>query len=244
VSTGATAGAPGAVRGRLCAGLLRRASHRLALRLYVRRAMSREDRFRMLGFALSVQPTVFHPRLFGTSRFFGRYLRTRDLHHAEILEIGCGSGILSFVAARRGARVTALDINPRAVRCTEANARSNGLEARVNVLESDLFDSLSAGRAFDHIVWNPPFYGAEQTDDASRAWNAGPAYGVINRFARSACRFLRPGGSVILVTSSDAGEREILSAMAREGFAALLRARRRGLFETLSIFEFRGAARE
>jgi len=234
---GHTAGAVGP-RGTLPMRLLRRGSHLLALHLFVRRAMSREDRLTMFGIALRVPPTVFHPRFFRTSRYFGAYLRGRDLRGAGVLEIGCGSGILSLVAARGGARVTALDINPRAVACTDANARLNGLAGNVSVILSDLFARVPPASTFDHIVWNPPFYPAEQSDHASRAWNAGRAYGVITRFASSAAPHLRPGGTIILMTSSDAGEREILAALRAEGFTPALRSRRRGLFETLRIYEF------
>jgi len=218
--------------------VLRRGSHLLALHLFVRRATTREDAVRMFGLSLRVPPTVFHPRLYGTSRFLGEHLRGRDLRSADVLEIGCGSGLLAFLAAQGGARVTAIDINPRAVACTEDNARANGLDERVSVIESDLFERLPPGRTFDHIIWNPPFYRAEQSDHASRAWNAGISYEVISRFAASAGPYLRPSGTIILVTSSDAGQEEIYSLLGREGFTPAFRLQRRGLFETLSIVEF------
>ncbi|HTO92948.1 MAG TPA: HemK2/MTQ2 family protein methyltransferase [Bacteroidota bacterium] len=240
-----TAHAPAApgLRGTLPLRLLRRGSHVVALHLFVRRAMAREDNVSMFGIALRVPPTVFHPRFSRTSRFFGRYIRAKELRGAEVLEIGCGSGILSLVAARAGARVTALDINPRAVEATATNARMNKLDACVRVMTSDLFERIPRGTTFDRIVWNPPFYPAEQSDDASRAWNAGRSYGVIARFAASAGDYLRPGGTIMLVTSTDAGEREILAELESAGFTPALRSRSRGFFETLSIFEFARTAR-
>lgn len=51
---------------------------------------------------------------------------------SEVVDVGCGSGILGIAAARLGARtVTAVDIDPAAVTVTAANAARNGLAAVV-----------------------------------------------------------------------------------------------------------------
>lgn len=49
-----------------------------------------------------------------------------------VADIGCGSGVLAIAAARLGARVVALDLAPEAVAATRANARRNGVSARVD----------------------------------------------------------------------------------------------------------------
>jgi ribosomal protein L11 methyltransferase len=52
------------------------------------------------------------------------------LRGAEVLDYGCGSGILAIGAARFGAgRVAAVDIDPAAVRATLDNARANDVDA-------------------------------------------------------------------------------------------------------------------
>lgn len=58
---------------------------------------------------------------------------------ARVLDVGCGSGVLSVVAARLGAAsVHALDLDPEALAVTQANARRNGVADVVQVLEHDL----------------------------------------------------------------------------------------------------------
>jgi ribosomal protein L11 methyltransferase len=56
---------------------------------------------------------------------------------ASVLDVGCGSGVLSIAAARLGFDpVTALDFDPQAVEATERNALDNGVV--VDVSQADL----------------------------------------------------------------------------------------------------------
>ena len=52
----------------------------------------------------------------------------------DVIDYGCGSGVLAVAAALLGARrVTALDVDPQARRATAENARINGVSDRVDV---------------------------------------------------------------------------------------------------------------
>lgn len=52
----------------------------------------------------------------------------------EVLDVGCGTGVLALAALRLGAaRALALDLDPLATAATVANARANGLGDRVEV---------------------------------------------------------------------------------------------------------------
>ena len=64
----------------------------------------------------------------------------RDLEGVRLVELGCGLGVPSLVAAARGARVTAVDWATDAIGLLRANAALNGLE--LNALHADW-------RAFD-----------------------------------------------------------------------------------------------
>jgi ribosomal protein L11 methyltransferase len=71
---------------------------------------------------------------------------------ARILDVGCGSGILSIAAARLGAgAVVALDVDPIAVEATIANARRNRLAGRIDTRQGSL---PSGAGPFDLVLAN------------------------------------------------------------------------------------------
>ncbi len=64
----------------------------------------------------------------------------------SVLEIGCGSGIISINLAKRGNQVTAVDINPKAIEATKFNSKKNN--ANIETIEGDMFSKLK-NRKFD-----------------------------------------------------------------------------------------------
>lgn len=74
---------------------------------------------------------------------------------ARVLDLGCGSGILSIAAAKLGAaRVYALDIDAMAVRVTRENAEQNGVADKITADEGSLENVLTSARRFDLLVAN------------------------------------------------------------------------------------------
>jgi ribosomal protein L11 methyltransferase len=79
-------------------------------------------------------------RAFGT----GAHATTRlclelllDLPRGSVLDVGCGSGVLSIAAARLGfGPVTAVDHEAAAVEATRANAAANGVDLTVRRLDA------------------------------------------------------------------------------------------------------------
>jgi ribosomal protein L11 methyltransferase len=70
-----------------------------------------------------------------TTRMALEALEQRDLRGRDVLDVGSGSGVLAIAAARLGAaRVTAVDVDPRACAATRANAVANGVADRVTAV--------------------------------------------------------------------------------------------------------------
>lgn len=66
------------------------------------------------------------------------WLARLNLVDREVIDYGCGSGILALAAARLGARrVWATDIDPQALQATAENAARNGLQKVVQVVGID-----------------------------------------------------------------------------------------------------------
>ena len=80
----------------------------------------------------------------------------------SFLDLGCGSGMHALLATRHSERVTAVDINERALAFTRFNAQLNGA-ADVECVHGSWFDPVS-DRSFDTIVSNPPFVVSPETE--------------------------------------------------------------------------------
>jgi release factor glutamine methyltransferase len=206
--------------------------------LYAKYKLSQRDNVKLMGFSLAVAPSVFHPQLFFSSKILAQFINTLDLKDRELLDMGTGSGLIGLCAASRGASVLGVDINPAAVENASANVKANGLEHRMRVIASDLFTSVPTGKAFDYIVWNPPFYPSQPDTLASLAWRTGKDYDVIDRFAKETNHFLRTKGSVLLILSSDMQTDEILRMFSLRGFSVTSRLSQRKLFEIFTVYEF------
>jgi release factor glutamine methyltransferase len=205
---------------------------------WVKHTMTRSVSIRSLGFSIMVPPTVFHPRFYFTSKFLAEYISTLQLAGRKVLDVGCGSGILSLAAARSGGTVTAIDVNPSAVLATRENASQNGLLGAIHAVESDLFESLDdSATRFDLVLSNPPFYEGGAQTMTERAFRGGSGLEFMSKFARQSPSFLAPGGSILLVLSSDADIRACLRPFEENGFRYRIVKLRKLLFETLSIIE-------
>lgn len=69
-----------------------------------------------------------------------RLLGRNDLAGVRFLDIGCGSGLHSVAAARLGANVTAVDIDPESVRTTLALAERFGVSGQVRARVASVFE--------------------------------------------------------------------------------------------------------
>jgi ribosomal protein L11 methyltransferase len=77
---------------------------------------------------------AFGTGLHETTRLVARALHARRARLGEVLDVGCGSGILALVALGLGApRARCTDIDPEAAAMTRENADRNGLTDRVEV---------------------------------------------------------------------------------------------------------------
>jgi 16S rRNA (guanine1207-N2)-methyltransferase len=86
----------------------------------------------------------------------------------EILDVGCGYGVVGLVAAAQASRGRAVlvDINERAVALALRNARRNGIH-NAEVLWGNLYEPVGE-RTFDLIATNPPIRAGRWCGPSSR----------------------------------------------------------------------------
>ncbi|MFF4553961.1 HemK2/MTQ2 family protein methyltransferase [Streptomyces sp. NPDC001422] len=170
---------------------------------------------------LLAPPGVYRPQQ--DTRLLARALGREDIGpHTRMLELGAGSGALALEAARRGARVTAIDISRRAVLATRLNA----ILARqhVTVRRGDLTEAVT-GRSYDLVISNPPYVPSPDARlprrGAARAWDAGhDGRLLLDRICDAAPAVVGPNGALLLVHSGLCGVGATVERLERGGMSA------------------------
>lgn len=132
--------------------------------------LSKKRIYKYKDIRLEIPPEVFHPGFFSSSLLLLEYILKLQLKEKSLLELGAGSGLLSMVASKKKAYVTATDINPIAIEYLETNSHQNDLQ--VEIIHSNLFDNIP-GQYFDIIAINPPYYKRDPHTPTDHAWYCG-----------------------------------------------------------------------
>lgn len=132
------------------------------------------------GFVLVMDPgRAFGTGLHATTRLVAQAIERNAARLAgrQVLDVGCGSGVLALCALVHGAAVVrAVDNDPEAVSATRENAQRNGFASRV---DADTKDVRAMDRSFPFVVANIETR-------------------VLVPMAESLCRCVEPGGTLVL----------------------------------------------
>jgi SAM-dependent methyltransferase len=105
----------------------------------------------------------------------------------QVLDVGCGTGEQTLLAASSGAQTLGVDVSPVAIERARGKAADRGIEARFEV--ADALNLGDLGLTFDTVIDSGLFH---VFDDASRA-----------KYVASLASVLRPGGRLYLMCFSD-----------------------------------------
>ncbi len=139
---------------------------------------------------------VFHPGLFYSTKFLIDYVLTQPITGESLLELGCGTGLLSIICAKNGALVTATDLSQQAIENITFNAKQNRVQ--IEIIHSDLFDHIGQ-KSFDWIVINPPYYARSIKTEEELAWHCGEEFEYFKKLFLTLKNYMHSKTQVIMV---------------------------------------------
>jgi SAM-dependent methyltransferase len=153
----------------------------------------------VLGHALHPFFGTYIPRRAEHLEMFAQWLKAYDGPTGHAVDVGTGSGVLAFLAARGGfARITATDTNPNALESVRRDVARRDPRPPIRAVEADLFpDDLPPA---DLVVFNPPWLPGTPGEPFDAALE-GPA-DLLERFFGRVVDVLAPGGRVVVLWSN------------------------------------------
>jgi release factor glutamine methyltransferase len=198
-----------------------------------RRYVSTTRSFRYGDLRIHVHPGVFYPGFILSTGIFLRHLDSFDLAGKKLLEIGAGSGIISLLAASKGAIVTSTDISPTAINNIHENTQKNKLN--LTVIESDLFKKVP-NILFDYIIITPPYYPKDPVGFPEMAWYCGNNFEYFEKLFQQLPEFYHDSCTVLMILSEDCNISWIMELAAVHGFKFTLSLQKKRLGEWNYIF--------
>ena len=141
----------------------------------------------------------------------------------RIADIGTGSGAIAIALAVHlpQARITAIDISPKAFDIARSNAKANSVVDRISFLQSDLLAAVVDEAPFDAIVSNPPYIPeidgptlhpeVRDHEPHTALFSGTEGLDIYRRLIPQAHALLRPGGLIALEIGH--GQREALKIL-------------------------------
>lgn len=183
---------------------------------------------------LEIPPQVFHPGFFISTHLLLNYIKQLPLQGKSFLEPGCGSGLLSIYAAKKGANVTATDINPIAIEFLQKNIRLN--ETALSIIHSDLFKDIPL-QLFDIIAINPPYYKKLPRTAKDYAWFCGENGEFFSALFKELTNYMHTNSEVVMVLFDGCDMEMIFNLASQYGLNLMCVQTRNNLLEKYFIYK-------
>lgn len=117
------------------------------------------------------------------------------------IDLGCGSGVLPLLLARREARIqlTGIEIDPASADRARRSIVVNKLEKQIDIIQGDLreLNKAHAAQSLDCVITNPPYRRPENgriSEGEQRARARHELHGCLDDFLDASRYLLRNGG--------------------------------------------------
>ena len=197
------------------------------------RYLSRTRIYSFNNIRLEIPAGVFHPGFFTSTHLLLQYIEDINLEGKNFLELGAGSGLIAFSAAKRGAHVAATDINPVAISALKKNCNANGIN--LSVIQSDLFVNLPVV-PYDIIAINPPYYKKDPLTYEEHAWYCGANGEYFWKLFGSLQKYMHDESQVLMVCCDGCDLQMIRHAAENAGLELNCKLVRPSMLETNFIF--------
>ena len=114
----------------------------------------------------------------------------------SILDIGCGTGLLSIMCAQRNTKalITGIDIEENAVKAATDNSAQSPWPHRITIKHSSLQDFVTSDQLFSNIICNPPYFNSGEEAQLSQRAVARHTSGLSHITLLNACYALLTAG--------------------------------------------------
>ena len=154
-----------------------------------------------LGITLKPYYNTYFPTRFDHLKLFDKWLKKYEGSKENVIEIGVGSGVLSFQLIQNGFKnIFATDTNKNAIIGVAQESKRLGYEKHIALSHGDLFENCDVKA--DLIVFNPPWLPAkhqlEEGIDKAMYYEEE----LFPRFFEQAKEHLAPEGKIVLIFSN------------------------------------------
>jgi release factor glutamine methyltransferase len=196
--------------------------------------LSKTRVYRYDDIQLEIPPQVFHPGFFSSTQLLLKYIDRLPLHEKNFLELGAGSGLIAIQVAKKGAFVTATDINPVAIEHLHSNSLQNNVS--LDIIQSNLFVDIP-NQSFDIIAINPPYYKKQPVTFQDYAWYCGEKGEYFSGLFNQLPGYIHDKTETIMVLCDGCDIKMIERAAGNNGFKLQIMLTKQNMLEQNFIYK-------
>lgn len=140
-----------------------------------------------------------------------------NLENKNILDIGCGYGVIGVVLAKlyKNSKILMSDITEQAIFIAEINTANNHVSKNTRVIKSNLFENIDKSKKFDYIITNPPIRAGKN---------------VLNKLFYNVKEYLNKNGKFIIVIRKNHGLNSVKTYLLNNGMTVDIINKKSGYF--------------